>query len=163
MSGMLLMGKEGESRARRRLPGSDAVRPRHRRWSCVQRRHHQAANRVVCGGAVVPKRSTTPSGSHSSIPAASPTGDRHDDQADDGILSISCPEVSLGSLRSTGRARSPRQVRGRFRRQIHISKVKGMLRDSFAAPHGGGVASIVFERPSTPSPPHVIQRRAKLS
>ena len=33
---MLLMGKEGESRARRRLPGSDAVRPRHRRWSCVQ-------------------------------------------------------------------------------------------------------------------------------
>ena len=85
----------------------------------------------------------------SSIPAASPTGDRHDDQADDGILSISCPEVSLGSLRSTGRARSPRQVRGRFRRQIHISKVKGMLRDSFAAPHGGGVASIVFERPST--------------
>ena len=127
---MLLMGKEGESRARRRLPGSDAVRPRHRRWSCVQRRHHQAANRVVCGGAVVPKRSTTPSGSHSSIPAASPTGDRHDDQADDGILSISCPEVSLGSLRSTGRARSPRQVRGRFRRQIHISKVKGMLRAS---------------------------------
>ena len=49
----------------------------------------------------------------------------HDDQADDGFLAIRGPEVSLGSLRSTGRARSPRQVRGRFPRQIHISKVEG--------------------------------------
>ena len=156
------MGRKG-SRTRRRLPGSDAVRQRHRRWSCVQRRHHQAANRVVCGGAVVPKRSTTPSGSHSSIPAASPTGDRHDDQADDGILSISGPEVSLGLLSSTGRAQSPRHIRGRFQRQIHISKVEGMLRDSF----GGALTAMAWRqsssRPSTPSPPHVIQRRAKLS
>ena len=33
----------------------------------------------------------------SSIPAASPTGDRHDDQADDGFLAIRGPEVSLGT------------------------------------------------------------------
>ena len=58
----------------------------------------------------------------------------HHDQADDGVLSTRDPEVSLGTLRSTGRARSPRHIRGRFPRQIHISKVEGMVHDAVEAP-----------------------------
>ena len=60
----------------------------------------------------------------------------HHDQADDDVLSIRGPEVSLGSLGPilVGRNRVTAHVRGRFPRQIHINKMKRMLRDSFEAP-----------------------------
>ncbi len=58
-----------------------------------------------------------------------------DDQADDGVLSIRRPEVSLGSpeVDWSGAMPSP-HIRGRFQRQIHISKVEGMVHDAVDAP-----------------------------
>ena len=114
---MLLIRKEGEPDSSR-LPGSDAVRPRHRRY-------------------------------FSSIPAASPTGDRHDDQADDGVLPIRGPAVPLGRLRSTARTRCLVRIYAAAPASDTYQQDEGHATRPSRRPHGDGVASIVFERPST--------------